>query len=385
MRIAFYAPLKAPTHGTPSGDRRVAGLYMDALVAAGHRVELVSSFRSYDGSGDAARQAALRAQGLSLAERLVAQWREGSSAMRPDLWFTYHVYYKAPDWIGPGASAALGIPYVVAEASHAPKRAGGPWALGHDAAREAIRRADLVISPSRDDVACLEPLAACRSRVLHLPPFLDAAPFRAAAEGRPVHRARLARSRGLDPDEPWIVVGAMMRPGDKAASYRELAAVLAGIADLRWQLVVAGDGPARPEIEALLVAAAPGRVRLLGEVPLADVAGVYAACDLCLWPAVNEAYGMAMLEAQAAGVPVVSSALRGVPEVVCEGATGLLAPPGDVNGLARRARELLTDTRRREAMGRAAAEFACGARSLEAAAASLREALARLRSGVRAS
>ena len=60
MRIAFYAPLKSPTHGTPSGDRRIAGLLMDALARAGHRVELASTFRSYDADGDALRQSALR-------------------------------------------------------------------------------------------------------------------------------------------------------------------------------------------------------------------------------------------------------------------------------------------------------------------------------------
>ena len=117
MRIAFYAPLKSPTHGTPSGDRRIAGLLMEALARAGHRVELASTFRSYDGSGQAQRQEALREQGMALGRRLAAQWRDAPLGARPDLWVTYHVYYKAPDWLGPEASAALGVPYVIAEAS----------------------------------------------------------------------------------------------------------------------------------------------------------------------------------------------------------------------------------------------------------------------------
>ena len=125
MRIAFYAPLKPPTHGTPSGDRRVAGLLMDALERVAEHIELVSTFRSFDGDGDRARQEALRGQGEALAQRLVAGWRAAPAALRPDLWFTYHVYYKAPDWLGPAVSAALGIPYVIAEASYAEKRAGG--------------------------------------------------------------------------------------------------------------------------------------------------------------------------------------------------------------------------------------------------------------------
>ena len=129
---------------------------MDALERAAEKVELVSTFRSFDGDGDAARQDALRRQGEALAQRMVKQWRAAPEATRPQLWFTYHVYYKAPDWLGPAISEALGIPYVIAEASYAEKRAGGPWATGHEAAADAIGRARLIISPSRDDVAGLE-------------------------------------------------------------------------------------------------------------------------------------------------------------------------------------------------------------------------------------
>ena len=200
VRIAFYAPLKPPTHAVPSGDRRVAGLLMDALERVADHIELVSTFRSFDGDGDGARQEALRSQGAALAERLVQGWRAAPPELRPTLWFTYHVYYKAPDWLGPAVSAALGIPYVIAEASYAEKRAGGPWAIGHEAAAEAIAHARLVLSPSRDDVAGLEaagPEGAHRA--------LSAVPRRRAlsrrAEGTrrapraPRARAR-ARSRG---------------------------------------------------------------------------------------------------------------------------------------------------------------------------------------------
>lgn len=378
MRVAFYAPMKPPTHGTPSGDRRVAGLYMDALARAGHKVELASTFRSYDGPGDPARQEALREQGLALARRMVAQWRDAPRAARPELWFTYHVYYKAPDWLGPEASAGLGIPYAIAEASHAEKRAAGPWAIGHAAAGAAIRRADLLLCPSRDDVEGLGPVAAGAERIVLLPPFLDVAPFRAAARSREAHRAGFAAAHGLDPALPWIVVAAMMRPGDKLASYRALATALARIRDLAWRLLVAGDGPARAEVEAAFDAAIPRRGVFLGALPAERVSALFAACDLCVWPAVNEAYGMALLEAQAAGVPVVSCALRGVPDVIEDGKTGLLAAPGDAAGFATLVRTLLADPARRATLGRAAAEFVRAARSVEAASGSLAQALERI-------
>ena len=345
---------------------------MDALERFADKVELVSTFRSFDADGDLARQEALRQQGEALASRIAAQWR-ASPQVRPDLWLTYHVYYKAPDWLGPAVSAALDIPYVIAEASYAQKRASGPWAVGHEAAAHAISHARLIISPSRDDVAGLQELVA-QDRLVHLPPFLDVAPYRAAATQRKSHRARLAKAHGLDSAVPWIAVAAMMRAGDKAASYRALAAALASIADLPWNLLVAGDGPARGEVQAALQAAAPGRARFLGTVVAREVAEMYAACDLYAWPAQNEAYGMALLEAQASGLPVVSVATRGVPDVVVHGRTGLLAE----NDIAKPLRELLTDANRRVNLGREAAAFVASERSLDAAARRLKQLLSAL-------
>jgi glycosyltransferase involved in cell wall biosynthesis len=386
MRIAFYAPLKSPMHGTPSGDRRVAGLLMDALGRAGHKVELVSTFRSYDPEGDPRRQAALREQGTALGERLAAQWRDGAAAARPELWFTYHSYYKAPDWLGPAASRGLGVPYVIAEASHAGKRAGGPWDIGHRGALESIRHARLLLCPTHDDMEglrrAMEGSPALggppgEDRVRWLPPFLDPAPFRAAAASREGHRAKLVEAHRLDPAVPWIAVVAMMREGDKLASYRVLAGVLGRLNDLPWRLLVAGDGPARGAVEAALGALA-GRVAWLGALDLAQVAALNAAADLCVWPAVNEAYGMAMLEAQAAGLPVVSCASRGVPDVVADGRTGLLAPAGDEAALAASVRGLLQDAPRRKRMAAAAAAFVADERSSAAAARNLKDLLAAL-------
>jgi len=377
MRIAFYAPLKAPTHGTPSGDRRIAALLMDALVRAGNRVELASEFRSYEPAGDAARQAALRDQGVALGGQLAERWRDGPAAVRPDLWFSYHSYYKAPDWLGPAASAALRIPYVIAEASHAGKRAGGPWDLGHRGAMESIRCADLLLCPTRDDKAGLQALVASPERIAFLPPFLDADPFRAAAQRREANRSDLARRHGLDTSVPWLAVAAMMRPGDKLASYGSLARALGALRDLPWRLLVAGDGSARGEVEAACAAAIPERTVFLGTLSLQEVAAAYAASDLCVWPAVNEAYGMTLLEAQAAGVPVVSCATRGVPDVVEHGTTGLLCAAGDERALAALVRELLLDGGKRSRMSAAAATFAAGERSMVAAAARLEKLLAR--------
>jgi glycosyltransferase involved in cell wall biosynthesis len=346
---------------------------MDALAHAGHRVQVASTFRSYDRDGDEARQRALREQGLGLAEQMALDWKAGPADERPDLWFTYHLYYKAPDWLGPAVSRSLGIPYVISEASYAQKRAHGPWAVGHEGSAEAIRKAALVLAPTRDDIPGLE-LIIDAKRIVHLPPFLDTAPYVAAMANRQLLRDELAEELELDPEAPWIAVVAMMRIGDKLASYRALAGALNRLKDLPWQLVVAGDGVARPEVEALF----DQRARFLGSLRQRRIAQVLAASDLSVWPAVNEAYGMALLEAQAAGVPVVSCRTRGVPDVVIDGRTGILVRYGDEAALAAAVRELLVDLERRRALGREAASYVARERSLEAAAAKLGAALSAL-------
>ena len=94
MRVAFYAPLKSADHPVPSGDRHLARALLRALDHAGHEGIVASRFRSFDRSGDPARQARLQRLGERIAQRLIARWRDGRP---PDVWFTYHLYHKAPD------------------------------------------------------------------------------------------------------------------------------------------------------------------------------------------------------------------------------------------------------------------------------------------------
>src|SRR6202035_1033312 len=170
-----------------------------------------------DPVGGDLRQARFAARGRQAAERLIARWRAQPDAA-PGLWFTYHLYYKAPDGIGPAVSAALGIPYVVAEASFAAKRAGGPWDKGHRAVGAALPQADRVIGLNRADREGVLPLLVHPDRWLAFPPFIDAQNY---------------RSRRHKPGSPVrLVTVAMMRPGDKLASYRVLGAALRQLLDL---------------------------------------------------------------------------------------------------------------------------------------------------------
>ncbi len=355
MRVAFYAPMKPPDHPIPSGDRHLARLMMKALQRAGHHPELMSRFVSRDGAGDPARQARLQALGGRLADRLIRRLVARPPEERPGAWFTYHVYHKAPDWLGPRVADALAIPYLIAEASSAPKRAGGPWDIGYRGANAAIAEADAILTLNSDDWDCLQPVAT--PPVLHrrMFPFVDSGPFAAAAARRGNLREGLAATGGWGPGTVLLLAVGMMRAGAKQESYARLAEALPSLRDGDWRLLVAGDGPRRTEIEALLEEAAPGRVQMLGALEANRLAEIYAASDVLVWPAVDEAFGIALLEAQAAGLPVVAGRQRGVPDIVAPGVTGLLPKAGDTVAFAAAVQRLINESELRAQLGASAA------------------------------
>lgn len=374
--VAFYAPLKPPDHPTASGDRRMARALLAALRQGGREVELASRLRSYDRAGDAVRQRRIEMLGGRLATRLLRRFAGGPECARPGAWLTYHAYHKSPDWLGPAVSEALGIPYLLAEPSFAPKQANGPWARGHAATGRAIRAADVVLALTARDTECLAPLVRPPAILRHLAPFLDPAPYRAAGADRQRHRATLADRFGLDPNTPWLLTVAMMRADVKRESYLLLGAALGRLRHRAWQLLAIGDGPARDEIAAALGALGPGRVRFAGAMDEAALVPCYAAADLYVWPAVGEAYGLAMLEAQAAGLPVVAGREGGVAEVVRDGVSARLVPPRDPGAFAAAVDALLERPEQRRAMSEVARDFVAEARSLARAASDLSAALA---------
>ncbi|MBA5801083.1 glycosyltransferase family 4 protein [Rhizobium changzhiense] len=346
MRVAFYAPMKSPNHPVPSGDRLMARLLIRALELGGHQVDIVSEFRTYASTPEAA--AALEPAIGAERERLRLTWQ---SAPRPQLWFCYHPYYKSPDPFGPVISAEFAIPYVTAEASYAAKRDRTGWAASQKLVGEGIMRAAVNISFTERDQAGLE-AAFPQARLARLKPFIDAAHFERVSPA---------------PDLRRLMTVAMMRAGDKMDSYAMLAKALRLIEDRPWTLAVIGDGPMRQEVQALFASLA-GRIEWLGERNAVEVAELLGRGGIYVWPGCGEAYGLAYLEAQAAGLPVVAQETAGVPAVVEAGVTGLLTPDGDVAAYAEAVAALLDDRHRREAMGQAARRFVLGQRSLAMAA-----------------
>jgi glycosyltransferase involved in cell wall biosynthesis len=362
MTIAFYAPMKPPDHPVPSGDRQMARLLMRSLSLGGLTVELASRFRSYR----AAPHGAAVAEAADIERRrIIALWEGIETARRPTAWFTYHPYYKAPDLIGPAIAERFAIPYVTAEASYARKRDRDVWADSQSAVTSAVRAAALNICFTADDRAGLERIAAIE-RLFNLAPFIDPAPFRASSGKK-------------DPGGPVrLVTVAMMRDGVKLTSYQMLARALALIMDEPWHLTIVGDGPQRATVDAAFSKIPGDRLHWAGEGDTMMVARQLSAGDVFVWPGTGEAYGIAYLEAQASGLPVVAQDTAGVPTVVRPGVTGLLTPPGDDAAFAAAVARLVRDRALRRRLGTAAQAFVTEERSLAAAAKRLRHLLAPL-------
>lgn len=340
MRVAFTAPMKPLDDPVPSGDRTMGRLIVQALETAGHAVTVATRFRSWKATGGIEVQQEVERAALAEAEGVLSWWE--ASGYHPDLFLTYHLYHKAPDWIGPAIASRLGIPYVVIEASRAPKRKTGEWARGFAAADAALARADLVAAMHSADRECLAAVVPAE-RLAVLAPFLDASRF--------LQASRIPRREG---DPIRLLAIGMMREGAKLASYRLLAAALDRLpGSARFTLTIVGDGPCRAEVETLL---ARHPVTFTGAVAGDDIPALCASHDIFVWPAIREAFGLVFLEAQAAGLAIVGGDTFGVPDIVAHGATGLLSNEGDAAAFAQNLAALVSDPARAADMGLAARE-----------------------------
>lgn len=376
MNVAFYAPLKAPDHPVPSGDRAVGRMLLSALRAGGHRVELASRLRSLDRRGDADNQGRIEKRARRVIQRLVERYRRDDRAQRPQLWFTYHLYHKAPDLIGPVVSRELNIPYVVAEASHAPKQAGGAWDSGYLCAAAAMQQAAMIITLNPTDEPCVRDLLGSHATLRRIAPFIDSSAGTRALQAHEACAA-LRQRLAMRADLPTIACVAMMRHGDKLASYRILSEALGHLLHLPWQLLLLGDGPASDQVEELMRALSP-RVFRAGLVAPAMLPQWLCGCDLYVWPAVNEAWSMALLEAAAVGVPAIAGDEGGVSSVIESGVSGIVTPARDVAALAGAIEALLGDEHRRRTLGQAARAKVLAAHDFAGASRRLNQLLAEL-------
>ncbi|QUM75916.1 glycosyltransferase family 4 protein [Moritella sp. 24] len=381
--VAFYAPLKSPLHPTPSGDRKIARLFIAALEQGGFHVDLASQLRTFDKTGDSHRQQRLIALAEKEAVRVMRRWQK--QGFRPQAWFCYHLYYKAPDLLGPIICKALDIPYIVAEASWAEKRANGPWAIYHRQVASALEIASKVISINPKDKVALTDFYADQppirySRLISLNAFIDDLPTNinhvigsdSMLATSAFSRDDIARKYGLNTKLPWLITIAMMRVGDKHHSYQQLSRVV-DKSEQPYQLLIIGDGVMKTDVHTIF--SPHKQVKFAGALDNQQIRQLLPHFDLLVWPAINEALGMIFLEAQQSNVAVVAGDEGGVGSIVKHQVTGILVDTYDPEEMSVTIDALLANPAQLKQMKQAAAHYVIQHHSIAASAIQLNDVI----------
>jgi glycosyltransferase involved in cell wall biosynthesis len=346
MKLCYYTPFKPLDHPHPSGDLITANGIRQFFQERGHRVLPASSLRCrwiywkpWQWPG-------------VCRERRREVNRHSSAA--PDLWFTYHSYYKAPDMLGPAVARRLNIPYVLFQGIYSTKRRRKLVTKpGFYLNRHVLNAARHVFTNKKVDLHNLKRLLP-DDRITYIAPGLKPDDFVFDASARAALRRRWEVG-----DDPVLLSVAMFRPDVKSEG---IAWVIRTCGKLRrggyrFKLVLVGAGKQREALERLAAEQVPDCVYFAGKVPRQELSQYYSAADLFVFPGINESLGMVYLEAQSCGLPVVAFDNAGVPEAVQDGKTGLLVPMYAGDQYAAAIGKLMDDKALRVKMGAAAGNY----------------------------
>lgn len=207
------------------------------------------------------------------------------------------------------------------------------WLLWYPSERVMSRFTDVLITINNEDYERAKRFAHCR--VEYVPGVgVDLSRF-AAVKCRDAKRAELGLAAG---DFAVLSVGDLIPRKNQAAIVRALPLLPESV-----RLVVCGEGPERENLLALAdLLGVAGRVSLLGFRD--DVADIMAACDCLVFPSVHEGLPVSVMEAMAAGLPVVASPIREIdPDLLSNGESGILLPNGEPTSIASAVSQLMGD------------------------------------------
>jgi glycosyltransferase involved in cell wall biosynthesis len=271
-----------------------------------------------------------------------------AAELPPDIDRLHAHFLHTPASVARYAAALRGIPWSVSA------HAKDIWTTAPWEAREKLAEAGWAVTCSKaghDHLARLAPSSAAVALVYH---GIDLARF-AAPPTRP------PGGDGRDPASPVVLLSVGRAVAKKG--YDDLLAALAALPrDLAWRLVHIGGGPLLDELrrEAQRLGI-EGRIQWRGARPQPEVLGAYREADLFLLAAKvapdgdRDGLPNVLIEAQSQGLPCVATAVSGIPELIRHGENGLLARPGDREGLARLIESLMRDPARRLRLGAAGA------------------------------
>lgn len=340
MKIAYYMPFKPLGHPTPSGDLIIGTELYTFLERNGHQIQLASSLRC---------RWLYRTPSLwwpFLRER--RRVSKHLTADRPDIWLSYHSYYKAPDLLGPLCCQRLGIPYALFQGIYSTKRKRALKTYpGFILNRSALTRAQVVFTNKRHDEHNLLRLLP-RERVVYVAPGIVPEQFTIDNEARDTIRRRLQLQ-----GKQVIMSAAMFRPGVKTEGLKQVihscTRLQSSAAPLH--LLIAGEGQCRTELEHYAKKMMPDGVSFLGKIPRNELQAYYSSADIFAFPGIEEGLGMVYLEAQSCGLPVVAYRDWGASEAVVHGHTGLLSAAAKPDDFTHNIGRLLKEKQLRKQLG----------------------------------
>lgn len=245
-----------------------------------------------------------------------------------------------------------------------------PWIRSLRTLTAGLLDATVAISQT---VEATLPVTSATSTVIHN--GVDLSAYTCPKE--PQHRAEARSKLGLEPSALLLVGVGSLTP---RKGYDCAVRALVGLAPRGgWpvHLAVCGGGSESTTIAALASDLdLASRVHLLGWRD--DVPDILRDADVFVHPAMDEGFGLVVVEAAAAGLPIVASNVGGIPEIIEHGVNGLLVPPGDPQALAAAIQELIDDPERAKRLGEAARRTAFERFSAEAMAAAYMDLYERL-------
>jgi glycosyltransferase involved in cell wall biosynthesis len=344
-------PLVLISSLAPGGAERVTVSFLRRLALEGRAVPVCTVSSRQDGPlAEELRRAGVARHDLG-ARRLAdpAAFLRLIRLLRRDAYDLVHAHGQDAAVLAAAARVFHPAPLVITR--HVLEEPADGWRqrARARAAVTALRRADALVAVSGATAAALVRIAGVpREGVRVIPNGVELERF--AALGPTGARSEVRRALGAGPDDPLVLVPAVLRAGKGHDVLLDaMARIRAQVP--RARLLIAGAGP--------LEAALRERGRVQGEAVVflghrEDIPALLDAADLVVLPSMAEALPTALMEAAAAGRPVVSTRVGGVEEVVADRHTGLLVPPADAPALAEAIVTLLRDPGRARAYGRAA-------------------------------
>ncbi|WP_458775067.1 glycosyltransferase family 4 protein [Desulforhopalus sp. 52FAK] len=334
-------PFKAMGHSNPSGDLIIGTELFNHLQDHGHDITLASK---------------LRCRWIYYHPlKLIQLYREKRRVQRdlqqslPNLWLSYHSYYKAPDLLGPYCSKKLNIPYVIFQGIYSTKRRKKLSTLpGFLLNRRSLLQSDHIFTNKRRDYKNLLRIIP-EKKLSYIAPGIQPSDFCFSEKDRTTLRSNWDASK-----EVIIMTAAMMRKGVKTDG---ISIVIHSCASLlkkghNIRLIIAGDGECRNELEIEAAGLLKGKYTFVGKIRRDELHKYYSAADIFAFPGIDESLGMVYLEAQSCRLPVVAYEDWGAQEAIRHGETGLLSAASKREIFSDNIEQLISNPKLRDTLGR---------------------------------